>query len=126
MILGNVFDDPHADSLDFLITTLEDPMDWDELMKEAKHIGWLSGRDFEFMKTLMTEVYDRGIPLRQYSDGFLIVDHCKQIEPELDKFVIEMNKISRSDQNANRSVMRLRALIDYSIKNNVNLYMVSD
>ena len=123
---SDVFEDSRLDGLDFFATSLDESAEYEEILKEATHVGWLSMRDFQFMESLIVRVKSLGIQFNFYHTGILNPDDCRRINSELDLFVRNKNNVSKSDQNDNRSVLRLRALLDYSTRNEINLYMVSD
>jgi len=120
-----VFDDPREDGLD--IFAVQYPEINAEVRKPtALYVGWLSSRDFRFLDALVDSIRRKGIDFYYFHTGYLREKDAAMIDSELDRFVINMNKVSRSDQEENRSVKRLRHIVNYAMSNHVDLYCYAD
>ena len=125
-MINDIFGHPHDDSLNFFATE-DGERGYDEVMKTAKHIGWLSTKDFIFMESLYESVKNLGInSFSLHYTGVVKSDEVVIINKELDSFVLRRNATSRTDMETNYSVRRLRFLLNHSIQEKTDLYLVSD
>lgn len=127
MQTDNVFDDPREDGLD-LFETYHNDMRSDRIstVADSRYIGWLSFKDFRFLDDLVVKLGEEGIPFNYFTSGILELSRVKRIAELLDEFVEKKSSLSRSDIGLNRSVLRLRAIIEHVINRDANLLMVSD
>ena len=124
--MEDIFDPCYReDGLDFFIPQSEST-DFQTVLKSARHIGWLSMRDFAFLHDFVTNVKEKDIRFDLYYTGLLSIADIAKMNDELNMFVGKRTEVNKSDIEQNYSVRRLRSILHSAIQNNSGLCLVSD